>query len=726
MSPTLAARVAHRAPGGSWATSAASSGGSRVPRSTPGRVDATPSARPPARPAASPSTACGGGSAAAGEDAGTPARRATPAGRSPSPATTASSPSTSSPRPSSRCRRRATEMLFAIGAGAQVEAVDNTSNYPEDAPVTDLSAFTPNAEAIAGYEPDLVVLSDDLNGIVDALDALDDPHPAARRRRRPSTTATSSSRPSATPPGTPTTPPKVVTDMQDRIDAAVESVPDDVEGMRVYHELDPTFFSAAQHHVHRQHLRALRPGEHRRRRRRTPPAATRSCPPSTSSARRPDLIVLADTICCEQTAETVAERPAFDTVPAVQEGRVLEANDDIASRWGPRVADFAESVADDAAGLTTPDHDGDDAAARGRTRRGSTAAPPAAGAGRPSCWAAPALALVAAVLAGVWVGALPAAAGRRRRSPCSTGSLTAARRGTCPAGSTPPGRRCCCSCGCPGCCSPSSSGPAWPSPAPPTRASSATRWPTPTCSVPRPAPGWAPPWSSPTRRRSRSGPFGIVPLAAFVGALVGVGCALALGTAAGGSHSATLLLAGDRRRRRSWPPRRRWSSSRTPTTCARSTAGCSASSAAPSGPTSASCCPTSARPCVVLLLCGRALDVLAVGDDEARVPGRAPRPAAAARHPRRLAGHRRGRRGQRPDRLRRARRAAHRPPAGRRLATRRVLPVSLLIGGALPGALPTWSPGSCSPPPSCPIGVVTAFIGAPFFAGLLWVGARRR
>src|SRR3954463_588547 len=39
-------------------------------------------------------------------------------------------------------------------------------------------------------------------------------------------------------------------------------------------------------------------------------------------------------------------------------------------------------------------------------------------------------------------------------------------------------------------------------------------------------------------------PVGIVPLAAFAGALIGVGCALALGTVAGGSHSPTLLLAG--------------------------------------------------------------------------------------------------------------------------------------------------------------------------------------
>jgi iron complex transport system substrate-binding protein len=53
----------------------------------------------------------------------------------------------------------ATESLFAIGAGAQVIAVDDQSNYPATAPRTRLSGFRPNAEAIAAYEPDLVVTS---------------------------------------------------------------------------------------------------------------------------------------------------------------------------------------------------------------------------------------------------------------------------------------------------------------------------------------------------------------------------------------------------------------------------------------------------------------------------------------------------------------------------------------------------------------------------------------
>src|SRR5437773_9624196 len=65
----------------------------------------------------------------------------------------------------------ATEDLFAIGAGKQVIAVDDQSDYPKAALAkrTRLSGFTPNAEAIAGYKPDLVVLSYDAKGIVSAL-----------------------------------------------------------------------------------------------------------------------------------------------------------------------------------------------------------------------------------------------------------------------------------------------------------------------------------------------------------------------------------------------------------------------------------------------------------------------------------------------------------------------------------------------------------------------------
>src|SRR4051795_7995500 len=67
----------------------------------------------------------------------------------------------------------ATESLFAIGAGKQVVAVDDQSDYPKRAPKTTLSGFTPNVEAIAGYRPDLVVVQYDAAGVVEALRKLD-------------------------------------------------------------------------------------------------------------------------------------------------------------------------------------------------------------------------------------------------------------------------------------------------------------------------------------------------------------------------------------------------------------------------------------------------------------------------------------------------------------------------------------------------------------------------
>ena len=70
-----------------------------------------------------------------------------------------------------------TEMLYAIGAGDQVVAVDEYSNFPVEAVAlgTKLSGFEPNVEAIAGYKPDLVVVSYDPGGLVDQLKALNIP-----------------------------------------------------------------------------------------------------------------------------------------------------------------------------------------------------------------------------------------------------------------------------------------------------------------------------------------------------------------------------------------------------------------------------------------------------------------------------------------------------------------------------------------------------------------------
>ena len=60
-----------------------------------------------------------------------------------------------------------TEIMFAIGAGDQLVAVDDFSNYPAEALELphDLSGYEPSVEAIAAYEPDLVLIGGDFTGL---------------------------------------------------------------------------------------------------------------------------------------------------------------------------------------------------------------------------------------------------------------------------------------------------------------------------------------------------------------------------------------------------------------------------------------------------------------------------------------------------------------------------------------------------------------------------------
>ena len=57
--------------------------------------------------------------------------------------------------------------------------------------------------------------------------------------------------------------------------------------------------------------------------------------------------MLADTLCCAQSAATVAARPGWSNLAAVKGGRVLALNDDIASRWGPRIVVLLSQVANE-------------------------------------------------------------------------------------------------------------------------------------------------------------------------------------------------------------------------------------------------------------------------------------------------------------------------------------------------------------------------------------------
>jgi iron complex transport system substrate-binding protein len=237
----------------------------------------------------------------------------------------------------------ATEMLFAIGAGTRVVAVDDQSNYPASAPMTKLSGFTPNIEAIAAYTPDLVVASDDTGGLVHGLGALNIPvviEPAAKnlddsyKQIEQLGTATGDVEGATT----------LEKKMRGDLAAIVASLPKPSKQLKVYHELDDTYYSATSATFIGQvytllGLRNIADG------------ATAAAPdyPQLSAeyivSSSPDLIVLADTKCCHQDLSTVAARPGWSSIAAVRSAQVIGVDDDIASRWGPRVVDFLRVIA---------------------------------------------------------------------------------------------------------------------------------------------------------------------------------------------------------------------------------------------------------------------------------------------------------------------------------------------------------------------------------------------
>jgi iron complex transport system substrate-binding protein len=238
-----------------------------------------------------------------------------------------------------------TEMLYATGAGSQVVAVDSLSDYPAQAPRTKLSAFQPNAEAVAGYTPDLVVFSRDSNGLLKALEKFGITAlllPAAKDL--PDSYAQQVTLGQAT--GHPDEAAQVVRQTQARIDAAVASVPRAATAQKIYHEVSQTYYSVTSGTFLGSiytlfGLRNIADGA-------TNAVSSGGYPQLSAEyvvSSAPDLIVLADGKCCGQSPASVAARPAFANVPAVLHGKVIAIDDAVASRWGPRTADFAETVA---------------------------------------------------------------------------------------------------------------------------------------------------------------------------------------------------------------------------------------------------------------------------------------------------------------------------------------------------------------------------------------------
>ncbi len=235
-----------------------------------------------------------------------------------------------------------TEDLFAIGAGSQVVAVDSQSLVPKNAPHTKLSAFSPNAEAIDGYHPDLVIVAFDMNKIVAALDKLKIPvllePPAADLNGIYSQleqlgTATGRSAQAKV----------LVTRLRGRVATIIRSVPHSAKPISVYHEIDSTFYTATSHTFIGSVYKLLGL------RNIADPAGKLTAYPKLSPeyliSADPEMIVLADTTCCGQTAAVVAKRPGWSTISAVVNHQVIGVPDILASYWGPQIVDFMQTIA---------------------------------------------------------------------------------------------------------------------------------------------------------------------------------------------------------------------------------------------------------------------------------------------------------------------------------------------------------------------------------------------
>jgi iron complex transport system substrate-binding protein len=136
----------------------------------------------------------------------------------------------------------------------------------------------------------------------------------------------------------------LVDSMRREIASIIASVPKPPEPLTVYHELDDTYYSATSSTFIGQvySMLGLRNIADRA------PAGASDYPQLSAEyiiRADPDLIVLADTKCCGQDPATVAARPGWDEIPAVRDGEVIPVDDDIASRWGPRIVEFVRTIA---------------------------------------------------------------------------------------------------------------------------------------------------------------------------------------------------------------------------------------------------------------------------------------------------------------------------------------------------------------------------------------------
>jgi iron complex transport system substrate-binding protein len=240
----------------------------------------------------------------------------------------------------------ATEILFGIGAGKQVIAVDQNSNYPTNTPITKLDGFTPNVEAITKYKPDLVIVQSTSTKVTQVVaqlkklgitvitevtpNNLNDLYAEIQIDGKASHQVAAAQ--------------SLIKSMQTKIAAIIKSTSTQ-KSLKFYHEIDNTNYSATSKTFIGQVYKSFGLTNIADGAKGADATGYPQLTPEYIIQSNPDLIFLADAQYSE-TTKSFGARAGFSTLMAVKAGHVVELPADIPSRWGPRIVDFYQLVAD--------------------------------------------------------------------------------------------------------------------------------------------------------------------------------------------------------------------------------------------------------------------------------------------------------------------------------------------------------------------------------------------
>lgn len=138
---------------------------------------------------------------------------------------------------------------------------------------------------------------------------------------------------------------KLVGSMQSQIATSVHSIQREGHGLRVYDEISQEYYAAASGTVIGQLFKLFRLQDIADR---APDPQGLGYPQPSAEyiiSANPDIVLLTDTLCCNQTPASVARRPGWSSMTAVRKHTIVALDEDVASRWGPRTPSLAEEIA---------------------------------------------------------------------------------------------------------------------------------------------------------------------------------------------------------------------------------------------------------------------------------------------------------------------------------------------------------------------------------------------